>query len=380
MKPSLDAVSPYAGLGAMSVDQQELGALRQQIDQIDREILGLLNQRAMHALAIARCKENGGLPEFAPERENSILKNLVAMNRGPIPNAAVKPIFAEIISACRAVQRPLKVAFLGPEATFTHQAALRHFGSSCDFAPQASIIDVFDEVARGHSQVGVVPVENSSEGGVSVTLDQFMNADLQVCGEVFWPVRHVLMAASGSLEDVEKVYSQPQALNQCRDWLRRNLPQAVLVETSSTAAAARQAGVTPGTAAVGSELTAQHYELDILARDIQDNPHNMTRFFILGRQSCPPTGHDKTSVLYLAAHQPGSLYRSLSHFAQRGINMTRIESRPAKNRPWEYAFFLDFEGHQDDPKVREALAALQENVDFLKVLGSYPMGDPSPER
>jgi chorismate mutase/prephenate dehydratase len=380
MKTSLDAVSPYAGLGAISVDQQELNALRQQIDQIDSQILSLLNQRAMHAMAIARCKENGGLPEFAPERENSILKNLMETNRGPIPNASVRPIFVEIISACRAVQRPLKVAFLGPEATFTHQAALRHFGSSCDFAPQASIIDVFDEVARGHSQVGVVPVENSSEGGVSVTLDQFMNADLSVCGEVFWPVRHVLMAADGNLEDVEKVYSHPQALNQCRDWLRRNLPQAVLVETSSTAAAARQAGVTPGAAAVGSELTAQHYELEILARDIQDNPHNMTRFFVLGRQACPPTGHDKTSVLYLAAHRPGSLYHSLSHFADRGINMTRIESRPAKNRPWEYAFFLDFEGHQDDPKVREALKALEGNVDFLKVLGSYPMGDPAPGR
>lgn len=360
------------------MDQEVIKAERQQIDDIDRQILELVNQRAVHALTIARAKQNSHQPEFSPERETFILKRLQELNRGPIANPSVQNIFIEIISACRAVQRPLRVAFLGPEATFTHQAALHHFGSSCEFAAQASIIDVFDEVSRGHSQVGVVPVENSSEGGVSVTLDQFMNSDLSVCGEIFWPVSHVLMTNDLPMEEIEKVYSHPQALNQCRDWLRRNLPQAVLVETSSTSAAARQAAVTPGAAAVGSELTARHYELDVLARDIQDNPHNMTRFFVLGGQTCPATGSDKTSLLYLAAHQPGSLYQSLAFFAERGINMTRIESRPAKNRPWEYAFFLDFEGHQDDPPVREALEALRANVDFLKVLGSYPMGDPNP--
>ncbi len=361
--------------GVIDMSKQQIGEHREQIDAIDLQILGLLNQRARHALAIARFKGAGNLPEFAPEREKAVLKGIIEANRGPLPDAALKVIFTEVISACRSLQRPLKVAFLGPEATFSHQAVLQHFGSSCELAPQATIIDVFDEVERGHSQVGVVPVENSSEGGVSVTLDQLLASGLKVCGEVYSRVSQMLMAGGGSLEEVRKVYSHPQALSQCRAWLRRNLPKAALLEASSTAAAARQTLEEPGAAAVGGELTARHYGLHILAKEIQDNPLNTTRFFVLCREACPPTGGDKTSIIFVAAHKPGSLYDALGYLSERGLNLTRIESRPTKDRPWEYAFFVDFEGHQSDPSVAEALAELAANVDSLKVLGSYPQGE-----
>lgn len=376
MQPQVASQELYALHGVSSVQEQEILQQREYIDQIDRQIMDLVNQRALHALAIGRCKQANGLPEFNPGRESELMRRLLELNRGPISDLGLKQIYGEIISACRAVQRPLRVAFLGPEATFSHQAALSHFGSSCDFAPLATIVDVFEEVSRGHAQVGVVPVENSSEGGVSVTLDQFLQSELQVCGEIYSRVRQMLISREESLEKIKTVYSHPQALNQCRAWLRRNLPQAALVETSSTAAAAKLAGQEDGVAAVGGELTARHYAQPILAADIQDNPHNMTRFFVLGRQACPPTGEDKTSILYLAAHQPGSLYSSLAHFAERGINMTRIESRPAKNRAWEYAFFLDCQGHMYEEPLRSALAALTAEVPRVRVLGSYPAGDP----
>jgi chorismate mutase/prephenate dehydratase len=361
--------------GIVDMHLKQIGEHRQRIDAIDREILDLLNQRAGHALAIARFKGAGNLPEFAPERESAILRALMEANRGPLPEAALKVIFTEVISACRALQRPLRVAFLGPEATFSHQAVLQHFGSSCDLAPQATIIDVFDEVERGHSQVGVVPVENSSEGGVSVTLDQLLGSDLKVCGEVYSKVSQTLMSASNDLESIQRVYSHPQALSQCRAWLRRNLPKAALMEMSSTAAAARRAADEPGSAAVAGELTATHYGLTVLAKDIQDNPYNTTRFFVLCREACPPTGFDKTSIIFVASHKPGSLYDALGHLSAQGLNLTRIESRPTKDRPWEYAFFVDFEGHQTDDTVAAALAELAPAVDSLKVLGSYPQGD-----
>ncbi len=348
---------------------------RQAIDLLDRQLLDLLNQRAVYALEAARCKGAGNLPEFAPEREAQIMRGLLGANRGPLPDQAVRAIFTEVVSACRGLQRSLRVAYLGPQATFSHQAAMQHFGSACDFAPQVTIIDVFEEVERGHSQVGVVPVENSSEGGVSVTLDQFMTSPLKVCGEVYTQVSHMLLSQAESLDKVEKVYGHPQALNQCRRWLRRNLPGAPLQETSSTAAAARMVAEDPAAAAVGGELAASHYGVKVLARAIQDIPRNLTRFFVLGNQDCPPTGSDKTSLIFVAAHQPGALFRALSHFASRGINMTRIESRPVKGRVWEYAFFLDCEGHRENANVAEALEALKGDVDQIKILGSYPTGD-----
>lgn len=362
--------------GAARTDSQKsLEEHRKRIDEIDQQILDLLNQRALHALDIARRKENGSLPVFAPRREAEVLQRLLESNRGPLPEKSLGHVFTEIISACRALQGPMRVAFLGPEFTFSHQAAQSRFGGSCRFAAQATMLDVFDEVDRGRSQVGVVPVENSSEGGVGAAMDQFMCSDLKVCGEIFLPISHVLMSAGVPMEEVKTVYSHPQALAQTRGWLRRNLPGADLVDAPSTSAAAEKAAAAAGCAAVGALSAARGHGLDVLAADIQDNPRNATRFFILCKHSCPPTGADKTSLLFMTAHRPDSLYEALGRLAGRGINLTRIESRPTKDRPWEYAFFVDLIGHQEDEPVREALAALEREVESLKILGSYPQGE-----
>ncbi|MCB2189223.1 MAG: prephenate dehydratase [Deltaproteobacteria bacterium] len=350
----------------------KLAKIRLEIDELDQRLVALLNQRACLALEVARTKAAGGVEEFAPAREHQVLSRLARENRGPLANEALQGVFSEIIGACRSLQRALKVAYLGPETTFTHQAALRRFGGTSQFAAQRSIEDVFQEVERGHSEVGVVPVENSSEGGVSVTLDQFLVHDLTVCGEIYTPIRHMLMSRTRELDAVKKVYSHPQALAQCRQWLSRNLPQAALVEAASTVAAARLAAAEPGTAAVGSRLAARRLDLPILAEGIQDNPHNMTRFFVLGRQACPATGEDKTSVLFVTHHHPGALFGALKPLSDRGLNMTRIESRPIKDRPWEYAFFVDFEGHRDDEVVAVTLSEMESHLEYLKVLGSYP--------
>ncbi len=355
-----------------------LDQVRQNIDRIDREILKLLNQRAAQAQDIARHKAAEDQPLFVPEREAAILDALCQENQGPLESPALRHIFREVISACRQVQRPLRVAFLGPEQTFSHQAALSHFGGSCDFAPQGSIAEVFEEVEAGRSPLGVVPVENSSQGGVTETLDRLMETHLTVCGEIYARVGHMLMSREAELSAVKRVYSHPQALGQCQGWLRRKLPQAELVDTASTAAAAERAAGEAGSAAVGSRLTAQHNDLPILAADIQDVAFNTTRFLVLGQRACPPTGRDKTSLIFGLSHRPGSLSRALDHLATRGINLTHIQSRPIKQRPWEYAFFVDCIGHRQDTELGQAIEALTGEVEYLKVLGSYPQGQPLP--
>lgn len=357
-----------------------LAQAREEIDRIDRSLLELLNQRAQQAHHIAQCKVAGEQPLFVPEREAQIISGLCRDNDGPMATQSLRHIFREIISACRQVQRPLKVAFLGPEYTFSHQAAVSHFGSSCQFAPQDSISEVFSEVEAGRSPLGVVPVENSSQGGVNETLDLLMTSRLMVCGEIYARVGHVLMSRQDDLADLKRVHSHPHALHQCRGWLRRKLPEAELVEAASTAAAARLAVQEPGGAAVGSSLTARHYNLQILATDIQDSPLNTTRFLMLGSRACPATGQDKTSLLFGVDHRPGSLCRALGHLSRRGINLTHIQSRPIKERPWEYAFFADCLGHRQDSRLGQGLAAMRAEVEFLKVLGSYPRGEALPDR
>ena len=357
--------------------KQELDQYRGRIDTLDDQILELLNQRAQVALKIAQGKQNGSLAIFAPAREALLMRRLLESNRGPLPDRAVRQVFHEIVSACRSLQGPIRVAFLGPEFSYSHQAARGRFGGGSKLAAQATIHDVFEEVERGHSSIGVVPVENSSEGGVGAAMDQLMRSQLKVCGEIFLPINHMLMSASPSLEGIEVVCSHPQALAQTRAWLRRNLPWARLEETSSTSAAAELASVNPKVAAVGSEMSATHWELPVLARGIQDSPHNVTRFFIICKDYCPPTGSDKTSILFMVAHRPDSLYLALGKLAGRGINLTRIESRPTKDRPWEYAFFVDLSGHLEDPSVAEALEALAGEVQYCRVLGSYPDGNPN---
>jgi chorismate mutase/prephenate dehydratase len=353
---------------------EELEALRREINELDCKILSLLNQRAKAALEIARCKRITGTPVFAPEREEQVIDQVCRANPGPLPQSDLRRIYNEIISSCREMQNPMKVAFLGPEYTFSHQAALSRFGGGAELAGQATIADVFASVQRGQCQVGLVPVENSSEGGVGATMDCLLASDLNVCGEVFAPVSHVLMSGENKLEAITRVYSHPQGLSQCRGWLARYVPEAVFVETESTAAAARRVAAEAGAAAVGTDMAARQYGLNVLSSDIQDASPNLTRFLVLANEVCPPTGDDKTSLVFLASHRPGSLYGALSHFASRGLNLCRIESRPTKDRPWEYAFFVDLMGHQDDEPMREALEALSRELDFMKVLGSYPSG------
>ncbi|MBU0516319.1 MAG: prephenate dehydratase [Proteobacteria bacterium] len=358
----------------------EIAAQRAAIDRIDRRIVDLLNQRARCAQRIGGAKAAQGLPVPAPEREGQVLAAMATRNRGPLSPGALEGVFTEIIAACRAVQSPRRVAFLGPENTFSHQAAVQFFGPVGDFAPLGRIEDVFDQVARGECQAGVVPVENSIQGGVNLTLDLFLDHEVKICGEIFSPISHVLMAGDRARDAIEAVYSHPQALAQCRKWLAGNLPRARLVETTSTTAAVQEAARQPGRAAIGSLSAARGCGLEVLARDIQDNAPNLTRFWVIGRRDGPPTGADKTSVIFSLPHRPGALHRALGALAERGVNLTRIESRPIRERPWEYAFFVDFEGHAREEKIEAVLQKLGRRAVFLQVLGSYPMaGRPEPE-
>jgi chorismate mutase / prephenate dehydratase len=372
--------TPPAQPGENGASGNGLDQARKNIDRLDREILKLLNRRAAQAKDIAWHKAADDQPLFIPEREAAVMDALCQENQGPLESGALRHIFREIISACRQVQRPLRVAFLGPEQTFSHQAALSRFGGSCDYAPQASIAEVFEEVEAERSPLGVVPVENSSQGGVTETLDRLMDTQLTVCGEIYARVGHMLMSREGEFGAIKRVYSHPQALSQCRGWLRRKLPQAQLIDFSSTAAAASQAVGEAGSAAVGSRLTAQHNDLPILAADIQDIAFNSTRFLVLGQRACPATGRDKTSLIFGLSHRPGSLSRILEQLAKRDINLTHIQSRPIKQRPWEYAFFVDCLGHRQDLAMGQAIEALRGDVEYIKVLGSYPQGQPLPDK
>lgn len=357
----------------------EIAAQRAAIDRLDRRIVDLLNQRARCAQRIGGAKAAQGLPVLAPEREDQVMTAMATRNRGPLSPSALEGIFSEIIAACREVQSPPRVAFLGPANTFSHQAAVQFFGPAGDFAPQGRIEDVFDQVARGGCQAGVVPVENSIQGGVNLTLDLFLDHEVKICGEILARVSHVLMAQNGAREAIQAVYSHPQALAQCRKWLAENLPRARLMETASTAAAVAEAAGRSGAAAIGSLSAARDHSLQVLARDIQDNATNLTRFWVIGRQDAPPTGADKTSVIFSLPHRPGALHRALGALAERGVNLTRIESRPIRERPWEYAFFVDFEGHARQEKIEAVLQELGRRAVFLQVLGSYPMaGRPVP--
>jgi chorismate mutase/prephenate dehydratase len=352
--------------------QGEIDDQRSRIDQIDRQIADLIKRRAEHALAIKRYKGASGETIFTPHRESEILDRLNDDNPGPLPAASLAAIFTEIISACRALQGELTVAYLGPEFSFSHQAARGRFGGSCGLAPQVSITDVFDEVAGGRCQVGLAPIENSNQGSVGATHDLLLKTRLQVCGEVFCDVSHALMANQPDLDRIEVVYSHCQALDQCQGWLRRNLPRATLEEDSSTAGAVRRAAGRPKAAAIGWEPAADRYGLRVLARGIQDFSDNCTRFLLVSETDCPPTGRDKTSIVFVAQHQPGSLYRALAALAGQGLNLTYIGSRPIKDRPWEYAFFADVIGHRLEDDLASALEAMGREVEWLKVLGSYP--------
>jgi chorismate mutase/prephenate dehydratase len=359
----------------VEMEEKMIRGMRERIDLLDDEIIRLLHERAAQAKEIGCLKRTNGLPALDAQRERAVLGRLSRRQTGPLQASALQHIFTEIIAACRAIQEPLKVSYLGPEATFTHMAAIDYFGRSCEFVPRDSIVDVFRDVQSGHAHFGVAPVENSTEGSVGLTLDQLADCDLKVCGEIYLRISHALMSSERDLSRIKEVLSHPQALGQCLGWLSRNLPTRPLVQMSSTAIAAKKAAEQPGSAAVGNEALARLHGLHVLARDIQDRSTNVTRFLVLGIEEQAPTGRDKTSVLFSTPHRPGALLRALTPFSQQGVNISRIESRPSKETPWEYIFFADFEGHVSDERVQAALEEFSHCVNRLRMLGSYPAGD-----
>ncbi|HJZ88169.1 MAG TPA: prephenate dehydratase [Polyangia bacterium] len=348
-----------------------LKALRERIDLIDDEILRLLNQRAEVVQKVGKIKEARRDPFYAPVRERAIVDRLSAHNPGPFPGEAIRPVFQEIISACLSLELPLKVAYLGPEATFTHMACKRRFGLSALYLPSGTISGVFDEVEKGLADYGVVPIENSTEGVVTHTLDSFIDSPLSICGEIVLEVSHCLLNRSGEAADIQKVYSHPQAVAQCRKWLAENLPRAAVIDVASTALAARLARDDPQSAAVASELAGQLYDLRVCKRKIEDHAQNVTRFLVIGTRAAEVSGRDKTSLLFSVKDEPGVLFRVLRPFAEHKVNLTKIESRPSRKRPWEYVFFIDLDGHAHDALVARAIEEFSHACDFVKVLGSY---------
>lgn len=352
-----------------------LDELRQQIDNLDTRILDLLNERALCAKQIGEIKRGNKASIYVPERERAVYERLKAENKGPLPESSIKAIYREVMSAIRALEKPIEVAFLGPRDTFSHMAAMRIFGTNSEYHPVATVDDIFTEVERKRVDYGLVPVETAMGGGVSDTLDRFVHSDLKIVNEVMMHISQHLLSKS-PMADVAKVYSKAQVFVQCRNWLKANLPNADLVETSSTAEAARMVSDAPGgAAAIASELAAETYNLEIIARGIEDAPHNFTRFFVVGRHMAKPTGNDKTAILCSIKDRPGALYSMLTPLASDKINLTRIESRPSQKKAWEYVFFIDMLGHVEEPHIKHALEEVSKHCNELKVLGSFPHGE-----
>ena len=345
---------------------------RQQIDALDSEILGLLNRRAEIVVRVGEEKAKGNIAYHSPQREEEIIDRLTRESDGPFPSRAIKAVYREILSACLSLEQALRVAYLGPQATFTHMACMKRFGLLAEYVPLQGIGEVFNEVEKGKADYGVVPVENSTEGVVSHTLDMFVDSDLKICGEILMEVSHHLLSKHGERERISTIYSHPHAIAQSRKWLEVNMPKVTLLEVSSTAAAAELAAQDETAAAIASELASRFYDLKVVVSRIEDSPYNFTRFLLIGQAPCPVTGHDKTSILFTIRDRVGALYRMLEPFAHNQINLTKIESRPSRYRVWEYIFYVDFEGHAEDASVQAALEGLREDCLFLKVLGSYP--------
>ena len=352
----------------------ELERQRKEIDDIDNEILRLLNKRAETVIEIAHIKRNERAKFYSPEREREILERLTSINKGPFPNDTLKVIYREILSASLSLEEPLNVACLGPLATYTHLAALRHFGSSASFLPVESIKAVFDTVDSGKTGFGVVPIENSNEGVISSTLDLFMDYDLKVSAEVMLEISHNLLSKSGDKSKIKKVYSNPQATAQCRRWIETNLIGIPILESTSTAKAAEIASQDDEAAAIASEVAAKVYDLHFVEKNIGDSKHNYTRFLVISKEYPSKTGEDKTSIMFSIKDRPGALHDILVPFKKAKINLTKIESRPSKRKAWEYIFFVDMEGHVDDKRVRKAIDSIRDSCLYVKILGSYPHG------
>ncbi|MCP5245237.1 MAG: prephenate dehydratase [Burkholderiales bacterium] len=352
---------------------EQLKQLRDEIDKIDSEILELVNKRAQHAQQIGFIKRSDII--YRPEREAQILARMQQENSGPLDNARITQLFTEIMSVCRALEKPMTVACLGPQGTFSEEAAIKRFGSAITTLPCDTIDAVFHSVESGHAGYGVVPVENSTEGAVGRTMDLLLQTALTVCGEIQLPVHQSLMAKQADLTKIEKIYSHPQSFAQCHHWLQTALPRissTAYINTSSNADAARLAAQDESTAAIASKRAADFYGLTVCAENIEDDPKNTTRFLVLGTQNVAPSGKDKTSLIMSAGNFAGAIHKLLTPFAVHNVSMSRLESRPSRTNLWQYVFFVDIEGHQKDKNVSDALKELSEKATFLKILGSYP--------
>ena len=380
-KPSKKPAKPAAGKKAdvTTAPAPALSDVRAKIDGIDRQIQSLIAERARfaHQVGKAKGKLAAAVDYYRPEREAQVLRMVVDRNEGPLSDEVLVHVFREIMSACLAQQEPLKIGYLGPEGTFSQQAVLKHFGRSAHGLPLASIEEVFQEVASGNADFGVVPVENSGQGTIQITLDMFLTSDLKICGEVELRVHQYLMSRTGRIDDIERIYAHPQSFAQTAGWLRANLPKVEKVPVSSNAEGARRARGNDDAAAIGGESAAHVYGLKkVVMSPIQDDKDNTTRFLVIGRSIFPPSGHDRTSVLVFIHDKPGALFDVLSPFARHGISMNRIESRPSHHAKWEYGFFIDLAGHIDDEAMKQALAELKQHSAQIKVLGSYPVAVP----
>jgi chorismate mutase/prephenate dehydratase len=348
--------------------------LRQTVDNIDKKIIQLLNARAKTTIDITKLKLKSGKSIYSPDREREVLKRIALINKGPLNSGALEAIYREVMSSSLSLDRLLKVAYLGPEATFTHLAALKRFGSQVEYIACNSITDVFLEVERDNTDYGVVPIENSVEGAVSHTLDMFVDSELKICSQTILDVTHHLLANCPK-NKIRRIYSNPQVFGQCRIWLQENLAGVEKIEVSSTTRAAQIAAKEKYSACIASLLAAKVYKLKVVASNIEDSPHNITRFLVIGKTDVPPTSHDRTSIMFSIKDKVGALHDMLIPFKKHRINLTKIESRPSKKKAWDYYFFVDLDGHRDNPRVKKALSELENRCTFLKILGSYPLGE-----
>ncbi len=353
--------------------EEQLAELRSGIDAIDQEIVDLINKRLCIGQKIGNIKQERGSKVLDPNRERKVLEHLEKINSGPLEEDVLRYIFSVIMTATRQIQKSQRISYLGPEASYTHIAALKHFRHSGLFVEETSIRDIFSEVERKESHFGVVPVENSIEGAVNHTLDLFQEFNLHIQAEHFEKISHDLLSVSGKIQDIKKIVSHPQALAQCRGWIRRKFPDIELVETSSTSNAAKLASEDITAAAIASSRAAHIYGLQIVESKLEDYSGNVTRFLIIGHEDSSPTGKDKTSIMFATSHVPGALFRALEPVNRSGLNMVKLESRPMKDQNWSYFFFMDIEGHIQDKKVAQTLEAIQEQCLYLKHLGSYPV-------
>ncbi len=361
-----------AGMTSLTMTDDKLKPLREQIDAIDAQLLDLLNRRARVAQEVGHVKAETNAPVFRPEREAQVLRKVADSNSGPLASQDVQTIFREIMSSCRALERRVTVAYLGPAGTFSEQAVYRQFGRAVEGLPCATIDEVFRAAEAGTADFGVVPVENSSEGAINRTLDLLLQTTLSISGELSIPIHHSLMTKSGSMEGVTRICAHSQALAQCQAWLNQQYPNIERQAVASNGEAARLASEDPTMAAIAGEIAGQRYNLGIVKAHVQDDPHNRTRFAVIGRLQPGPSGKDQTSLVLAVPNKAGAVVNLLAPLAKHSVSMTRFESRPARIGTWEYYFYVDVEGHAEEPKVTAALAELRQNAAFFKVLGSYP--------